>query len=418
MNKPLKILIVTDSIDVNDSSGSKGRVALINNLIRSGFTLKVLHYTRRSINLDDVVCVEIKERRPNILYALGKFLVLLKRYAKVGLVQFFEKHIGFSFLFLNDSKSIQNAIKKENPDNYDWVLTLSKGASFRPHHALLNVHQWQNKWLAYVHDPYPFHYYPPPYEWNMPGYKQKEHFFNQVTQKARHLVFPSLLLQEWMQSFYPAIKNKGVVVPHQIDETKPENGILPEYFKKGGFTLLHAGNLMKQRPPEPLVEGFRLFLEQNPEAKKVSQLLLIGPADYHQVYLDRIKNEIPQVFISEGYVDYDIVQLLQNNASVNIIIEADSEISPFLPGKFPHCIRANAPILLIGPKNSESFRLLGENYTFQSENKKPEEIALTIAKLYKKWQTTPSDFKLNRKDLEHYFSMSYLEKQLKSISSS
>jgi hypothetical protein len=417
MNNSLKILIVTDSIDINDSSGSKGRVTLINNLKRCGFNLKVLHYTRRQINLNEVECIGIKESKFNLLYIIGKLLVFLKRFTKLELVHFFEKRIGFSFLFLNDSNSIQNAIQKENPSDYDWVLTLSKGASFRPHHAILNVPKWHNKWLAYVHDPFPFHCYPPPYEWNMPGYKQKEHFFNQVTQKAQHLIFPSLLLQVWMESFYPAIKNKGIIVPHQIDETISVNGKLPEYFRKEGFILLHAGNLMKQRPPQPLVEGFRLFLKQNPEANNVSQLLLIGPANYHMAYLNEVKIKTPQIFLSEGYVDYDLVQQLQNNASVNIILEADSKISPFLPGKFPHCVRANAPILLIGPKNSESFRLLGVDYPFQTENKNPKEIAFIIATLYRLWQINPSKLNLDRKDLSHYFSLDSLAKQMKSLTS-
>ena len=41
------IIIVSESIDVNDSSASKGRVALINNLIKIGYQVTVLHYTRK-----------------------------------------------------------------------------------------------------------------------------------------------------------------------------------------------------------------------------------------------------------------------------------------------------------------------------------------------------------------------------------
>jgi hypothetical protein len=415
MNNSLKILVVTDSIDVNDSSGSKGRVALIYNLKRCGFNLKVLHYTRRAIHLDDVECIKIKERRSNILYVIGKLLVLFKRYAKVALVHFFEKRIGFSFLFLNDSYSIQKAIKMENPENYDWVLTLSKGASFRPHHALLNVPKWHNKWLAYVHDPYPFQCYPPPYEWNMPGYKQKERFFKEVTENARYIFFPSGLLQEWMASFFTAIKGKGVIIPHQLDETNSSNRPLPDFFLKGGFTLLHTGNLMKQRLPQPLVEGFTLFLEQNPEAKANAQLLLIGPSGYHKRYLDEVRNEILQLYVSEGYVNYEEVQSLQERAVVNVIIEADAEISPFLPGKFPHCVQANTPILHLGPKNSETVRLLGYKYPYSVANKHSEEIAVVIQKLYKEWKLNPKAFQLNRPDLKDYISPNYLARQIQRL---
>ena len=42
-----KILVIVDSIDVNDSSGSKANVALIQNLAACGFDVLVLHYTQK-----------------------------------------------------------------------------------------------------------------------------------------------------------------------------------------------------------------------------------------------------------------------------------------------------------------------------------------------------------------------------------
>lgn len=417
MKKINNILIISESIDVNDSSGSKANVALIENLSKVGFELKVLHYTRREISLPGISCVSISEKKNTVNYILGKSLLVFQRITKVGVVQFFEKRIGFSFLFLNDSYSITKVLQKEDPANYDWVITLSKGASFRPHHAVLNSPAWHGKWLAYIHDPFPFHRYPEPYDWFMPGYKQKEQFFHKLSQKAKCVVFPSVSLQEWMEKWYPAMIGKGVVIPHQIPTTVTEKQTAPSYFLKNGFTLLHAGNLMKQRSPEALIQGFSLFLEGHPEAKPHVQLLLTGPAGYHKDYLATVKSKNSQVYISDGYVPFDEVQALQENASVNIIMESDADSSPFLPGKFPHCIKANKPILLLSPQNSESCRLLGKNYPYHTENKNPEDIAFIIAKLYKIWQTHPSEFKLNRTDLEYYFSTSYLESQFKKLSS-
>ena len=31
------------------------------------------------------------------------------------------------------------------------------------------------------------------------------------------MVYPSLLLAEWMESYYPQSKNKRIIVPHQIN---------------------------------------------------------------------------------------------------------------------------------------------------------------------------------------------------------
>jgi glycosyltransferase involved in cell wall biosynthesis len=413
MNTNNKILIVTESIDINDSSGTKGRVTLIHNLQKAGFQVRVLHYSRKDMHLNDIPSIAIKEQKLTLLYILAKIQLLIQRITKLNINKPVENLLGFSFTFLNDSFSIQKALKKEVPNEYQWLLTLSKGASFRPHHAILKSPNWHGKWLAYIHDPYPFHRYPEPYDWYMPGYKQKEMFFHKLAQKAKYLVFPSASLQEWMEKWYPDMKGKGVVIPHQIPAQVSEKHPVPNYFLKEGFTLLHAGNLMKQRPPKVLVKGFELFLKQMPEAK--AQLLLVGPASYHQEFLDKAVASIPQLYVSKGYVEYKEVQSLQENASVNIILEADAASSPFLPGKFPHCVVTNALILLIGPKNSETFRLLGETYPWQTENRDAEKICQLIKQLYLRWKNAPESFQLNRNDLEDYMGCSHLETTIQKL---
>ena len=56
-----KILVLVESLDVNDSSGSKGRVALLQNLVRAGFDITALHYTQQHIVLEDIDAVAVKE---------------------------------------------------------------------------------------------------------------------------------------------------------------------------------------------------------------------------------------------------------------------------------------------------------------------------------------------------------------------
>lgn len=58
----MKILVVVESIDVNDSSGSKANVALIQNLALCGFDLQVYHYTRKEIQIDSIPCFSIPEK--------------------------------------------------------------------------------------------------------------------------------------------------------------------------------------------------------------------------------------------------------------------------------------------------------------------------------------------------------------------
>jgi hypothetical protein len=414
----MKILVVVDSINIEDSSGSKANVALISNLVEAGFEVLVYHYTLKDIQIPGVPCFAISEIKNSPLYLLSRIQRVLSRNFNINMAPFLEKHFGFSFTFFNDSNSIVKALKKIN-FKLDLVLTLSKGASFRPHYALLKLPEWHHKWMAYVHDPYPFHYYPRPYTWVESSYKQKENFFTQVSEKAKYSAFPSQLLLEWMGSYFPNFLKTGTIIPHQNAKynlpNSVENIVLPDYFDAAKFNLLHAGNLMKQRSPKGLLEGFKLFLKKNPEAAKESKLIVLGNASYHSKMLQEYQTNNPEMYIYTENVAFDVVYQLQKNVSVNIILESKSEISPFLPAKFPHCVEANKVILSLAPYYSEIRRLLGEDYLYWSEVNTIEKIASLIEKLYQLWKQNPDHLLLNRSDLEEYLSVNYLKKVINDL---
>lgn len=407
----MKILVVVDSINIEDSSGSKANVALIHNLVAAGFEVEVYHYTLKNIQLAGVNCFAIPEIKYSPLYFLSRTQRVLSRNFNINMAGFLERIFGFSFTFFNDTNSIIQALKKRifQPD---LVLTLSKGASFRPHYALLNLPELHSKWMAYVHDPYPIHYYPRPYNWIEVSYKQKQQFFLAVSQKAKYSAFPSLLLQEWMGSYFPNFLKTGVIIPHQNAKYEIKNNEFPSYFDVSKFNVLHAGNLMAQRSPEGLIEGFKLFLNQNPEARSETKLLLLGNATDHKQMLDECQKSNPEIYIYNGSIAFDEVFLIQKNASVNVVLEAKSEISPFLPAKFPHCVAANKVILSLAPYYSETKRLLGDGYPYWSEVDDVEKIALLIGELYLLWKQNPDNLFLNRRDLQDYLSVDYLKKVL------
>ena len=334
---------------------------------------------------------------------------------KISLNKYLEGFFGFSFTFFNDSNSIVASIKQQKDFQPDLVLTLSKGASFRPHHALLKLPELHDKWMAYVHDPFPFHFYPRPYNWIQPGYAQKEKFFDQVSQKAKYSAFPSQLLMEWMGSYFPNFLNTGIVIPHQLEKIELKDVQLPVYFDQNKFTLLHAGNLMKQRSPFKLINAYKKFLTKYPEAKHDAQLLLIGPCSYHAKELKKISEELKSLVVDDRNIPFEEVLLLQHQVSVNIILESKSEISPFLPGKFPHCVEANKPILLLGPFYSETRRLLGNDYPYWSEVDNVDEIFYHICSLYQTWLLAKDSLVLERKDLLEYCSENYLKEKFENI---
>ena len=409
------ILVVVDSINQEDSSGSKCNVALIINLVKAGYTVKVYHHSRKNIAIEGAECVKINVDKWNRVYIIGGFLRFLTRKFNLITTPFIEKKIGFSPAFLSDVHDFKKALK-EDTFNPDLVITLSKAASFRPHKALLGIKKWHHKWLAYVHDPFPFHFYPKPYNFIVPSYKHKEQFLFDIANKAAFSGFPSLLLKEWMGKFAPNFLKTGVVIPHQLVEMDNKNTQLPDFFHPNKFSLLHAGSLLGERNPVGLIEGFFKFLEANPEAKTTSQLIMIGgTSENHLEVFEKYKNSGANLIAINKNLPFDTVYQLQYAVSVNIILEAKSDISPFLPGKFPHCVAANKKMLILGPANSETRRLLGNDYEYWSEIDTIDSISKLIEKLYFEWQTNPNEMVLNKPELLDYLGVKNLKLIIDSI---
>jgi hypothetical protein len=410
-----KIIFIAESIDKNDSSCSKCNVAMIQNLKATGFDVIVYHYTRRPIELEGIDCRSIKEIKYSLNYVLSRIQRLLKRNFNIEMHQILEKIFGFSFTLYNDVNSIKKVVNEILDLNPDLIVTVSKGTSFRPHYAMLSFPNAQHKWLANIHDPYPFHFNPRPYNWVEPGYAKKEKWFRLVSEKAKYSSFPSQLLKDWMGSYFPCFLESGIIIPHQITEYHMDKVQLPSFFNASNFTLLHAGNLMPQRSPKGLLEGYLLFLENNPEAKSNSNLLMLGPTHSYGPMLEHYANQYTSIHAIAKQVNFDVIYALQQQVAVNIILESKSEISPFLPGKFPHCVEANKPILLLAPYYSETRRLFGNDYQNWAEIDEIPKIAYLIEKMYKQWNSDKNSFLLNRTDLIEYCSKEFLKRTIDNI---
>ena len=406
-----KILVITDSINAEDSSGSKANVAFIKNMIISGFRVSVLHLSGRDIALENCQTRNIKELRWTSLFFLSRFQRLFQRYIKIDLSKFLENRFGFSFTFFNDVNSVKKELEKIDFSRISLVITLSKGESFRPHKSLLSFPELYSKWLAYVHDPYPFQNYPEPYKFIPKGATQKDYFFKQVAAKCRFAGFPSQYLADHMAAVYGDFLNKEVIIPHQYDSSF-KIGELPSFFNKDVFNLVHTGNLIGGRSPEGLLRGFELFIKTNPEAKGNVYLHLIGPSrNYAELFANF--SEIEE-FLPHAPVAYAEALALQNHASVNLILEAsETDFSPFLPAKMAHAVHANKPIFTLSPIKSEVRRLLGSAYKWQSKADDVAHIAEIVTCLYTSWKAnSKQDLALNRPDLQAYFSTSYLAQKI------
>lgn len=406
-----KILVVAETIDVDASSAGKANIGFVHSLRDSNFKVHVLHYSHKEIKIEGVSVSLIPTVKKDSNYLLSRSQRVLQRITKRNFSRALENRFGVSFTFKSDAFSIAKAIKKITFQP-DLIITLSKGASYRTHAALLQLPSLHHIWLAYVHDPYPFHLYPPPYNWQEAGHTQKEAFFRKVSQKAAFSGFPSLKLKEWMGQFFPNFLKTGSILPHQQIAETPEMLEEIPYFDANKCTLLHAGNLLGYRDPFPVLEAYQLFLNENPTAAQHSNLIFLGPASYHEPEFSKKCKAIKSVIKSEGYVAFDEVFTLQQKVTANIIIEADATISPFLPGKFPHCIQSKKPIFLIGTANSESKRLLGNDYPYFAKATDIEGIKAVFANLYHIWNVDKQKLRLDRKDLEDYFTSDYLQAEI------
>lgn len=398
MKKNLNILIIADTLDVDASSGAKASMGIVQSLVQCGYRLKVLHYSRKSLQIDYAHCIRIPEKRKSIYYLLSKLFIVLNRYAKISLKPFIEKVRGFSFNHTFDVNSIKKAIEKENPDNYDWIFALSYAGSFRAHKAIVALPQWHSKFIAYVHDPYPQASYPRPYDWVEPGHQEKRNFFIKVCKSAEHLMYPSLLLAEWMESYYHAAQEKRIIIPHQFSQDKPLKEHLPSFMALDKFSVLHAGSLMRARNPKALCQAFTQLCDELPNFEQKAQLLFVGHFSSFHSYLEEISNRYKAVYVHPDYLPFKSVLPMQYAASVNVVLEAKAPYSPFLPGKVPHCIVANKPLLLLGPPHSETRRLLGETeYPYWAENDNVcaiKNLLSTLFSLYEEGQSFKYDHEI------------------------
>ncbi|MGB3590695.1 MAG: hypothetical protein WBA16_03330 [Nonlabens sp.] len=402
------ILVVADTLDVEKSSGAKGRVALINSLLRAGYRLKVYHYSRKEVGIEGVETIAIKEKHTSIWYILAKIQLLFTRVTNIAVNKYIEGVLGFSLTYYYDVASIKAAIRKEQPADYDMILALSYAISYRSNKAIIESGRWQGKLVSYIHDPYPYQNFPRPYDEINPGLRQKHRFFKSIVKQSRSLIYPSQLLSEWMASYYPGATGKSYIIPHQLPAIK-DLPPPPKYFQSSRFNLVHAGSLMAARNPTTLLNAFVDLLSNNQEFAACAHIHILGSGNFHKNHIDKIASEHSQINHISSKVDFHTVLSLQRAADVHIILEARSSISPFLPGKVAHAVWGNNKMLLLGPYYSEVRQVLGTDYKYWSENDDESKIKALLLDLFEEWKINKS-LELNLPQIDHYFSIDYFKK--------
>ncbi|SDH03613.1 glycosyltransferase family protein [Psychroflexus sediminis] len=286
------------------------------------------------------------------------------------------------------AQEIKNILKS---NDYDLVVSMGSGLSFMPAYAMLKVDKYlYGKYMMFVHDPYPSHQYPPPYEKKSSLlYRKQAQLFGKALSKADIISFPSLRLMEWMNEFYPNVNNKSIIQPHlgltqnELKNILPEQkkGELPKFYS--GLNIVHTGTLLGPRNPLYLIKALKLLFKKEPKAKDVFHLHIIGKMT-KEWYKEKLTADNVHTH-AHRYTYLESLEI-QKKADVLLLLEAVSDVSPFMPGKLADYLMAEKPILALTPKASETTRILGNDYPLLVENGNIEKIYEKLLLLYKSYK--------------------------------
>ena len=268
-------------------------------------------------------------------------------------------------------RAFVTTLKKMDLQQYQTIIAFGGGDFFEPLEALATVTTPKTcKKIGYVHDPYPVDVYPPPYqEQSTPKTLQQRKNLSSIFNRLTYLAFPSLILGEWMQTFYKFDPSKIIVVPHALptEVAVAHETQVHDFLEKHQLTAnefyLHAGTLLYHRRVEFIIEAFKQYKQSLKEPNNL-KLVFIGNCQYPINQIDA------DVIIINNRLPLKLINALSIQSKGLLIIEHIGTISPFLPGKFPEYLYFNKPILHFGPENSEINRIVqlyfNNNITKQS----------------------------------------------------
>src|SRR6266576_722090 len=183
------------------------------------------------------------------------------------------------------------------------------------------------------------------------------------------------------------IDHDSAILPHvaRINDGAAANGSL--------FHLLHAGKLGTSenppRPAKPLLIALKNFLDVNVDARPVTRLTLVGPADEgtNQLVLDL---GLQDIVSNTGRVSYEESLRVIAAATICVLVEAVVVEGIFLPSKLVDYLAAGKPVLAMSPENGTVTDLAAAHSSITKVGQHdPASIQTAIASLYRDFKTGP-----------------------------
>ena len=189
-----------------------------------------------------------------------------------------------------------------------------------------------------------------------------------VLQTADHILTTSFTTKK---DFSKITKKPISVITNGFDDDEVEEVVLAEKFR-----LSHIGSLLSERNPLELWKALQELVSEKEDFAKDLELVLAGKVS-ESVVASIKEHHLGNYLIEKGYLSHEESLIQQRKAQILLLIEIDKEETQgIIPGKFFEYVKANRPILAMGPKDWDVIQLLEEtqagkyfNYTSKEEIK-------------------------------------------------
>lgn len=246
-------------------------------------------------------------------------------------------------------------LKKFLPENnIDTIITTG------PPHSLhligMQLSEALNiKWIADFRDPWTTIHYHKSLQLSKKSEAKHKALEKQVLNAADRVVVTS-----WnTQKEFEAITSKPIDVITNGFDTKKVIRRNPD----SKFSIVHVGSLLSNRNPQVLWNVLAELVSENEAFKNALQIKLVGVVG--EEIRESITNQGLMMFTEiPGYVSHTEALQLQHNAQVLLLVEMDrEETKAIIPGKLFEYLRAERPILALGPNGSDIKKVLDETGT-------------------------------------------------------
>jgi glycosyltransferase involved in cell wall biosynthesis len=125
------------------------------------------------------------------------------------------------------------------------------------------------------------------------------------------------------------------------------------------FSFIHVGSMNKDRNPVAFWQAIKNALQQAPEIKQALKIKLVGPVDFS------VRSSVKDLGLTDvtEFIEYvphtEAVKLQQQSQVVLLVINNSPNSRTIIPGKLFEYLGSGRPLLVIGPKESDSAKVIG-----------------------------------------------------------